>query len=560
MRAVLDAGRSLVSELDADAVLARLLETARKITGARYAAIGVLDTDRVELERFLVDGIDEDGRRAIGDLPHGRGVLGVLISDPRPLRMPDVNKHPLSYGFPPGHPPMHSFLGVPILMRGEPWGNLYLTDKPVDFTEDDEEAAVVLAEWAAVAIVNARLYRREQVRGAELERANQALETTAEVARALGGVTDVERVLELVVKRSRALVGARSAEIALLEGDEIVVAAVAGEGVGGLKGSRIPVAQSLTAHVLRTGRGQRFEKIPKDVFASTRIGAHRAIVTPMVFRSRTVGFLMVFDRVDDDDAPFTADDERLLEAFAGSAATAVATAQRASDEALRRSLAASEAERGRWARELHDETLQELAGLRVLLSGARRSEDTKRWRTAMDDAVELIGGAIHNLRALITDLRPASLDELGLQPALEALASRFGHRHGLAVELVADLSWESGRSDQRPSPELEAGIYRLVQEALTNIVKHADVGVARVSVLERAGWIAVEVQDQGEGFDEAAAELGFGLLGMRERVAMLDGTLEVDSRPGGGTTIAARIPLPRAPAEGDAPTGIEQVG
>ena len=545
LRALLDAGRSLVSELDSDAVLERLLECARELTGAQYAAIGVLDESREGLEQFIVAGIEEETERLIGDRPRGRGVLGVLISDPRPLRLDDVGNHPLSYGFPPSHPPMRSFLGVPILISGRPWGNLYLTEKPEPFSEEDEEAATILAEWAAVAIANARLYRNAEGQAAALRRSNLALETTAEVARALGGVTDVDRALELVVKRSRALLGARSSEISLIDGDEVVIAAVAGEGVAGLEGRRMEMSESLTGHVFRTGRAMRFDQIPKGTLARSEIGAKRALVVPMVFRSETVGFLMVFDRVEGD-AAFTAEDERLLEAFAAAAATAVATAQRATHEATRRSLAASEAERSRWARELHDETLQELAGLRVLLSSARRSPDTARWRSAMDDAVELIGGAVHNLRALITDLRPASLDELGLDAALQALAERVDQRQGILVELETDFAWESGRAAERLPADVEAGIYRLIQEAITNIAKHARTDRAHVRIVEDASTVRVEVRDEGVGFDQDDAAAGFGLMGMRERVTMLGGEILVDSRPGEGTSVTARLPTWRS--------------
>ena len=206
LRRLLDVGRSLVTVLDPEVVLRRALDVARELTGARYAAIGVLDASRERLERFLTAGIDGETRRAIGDLPRGHGVLGVLIKDPRPLRLPDVSRHPESYGFPGAHPPMDTFLGVPIMIEGRAWGNLYLTDKDAgEFTDDDEEAAVVLADWAAIAIANGRLYRDVRERRDELERTIRGLETTTEISRALGGVTDLEHVLELVAKRSRAL-------------------------------------------------------------------------------------------------------------------------------------------------------------------------------------------------------------------------------------------------------------------------------------------------------------------------------------------------------------------
>jgi GAF domain-containing protein len=177
---LLEVGSSLVAQLDVEAVLQRLLETARQLTGARYVALGVLDAERKELERFLTAGIDDATHRAIGDLPRGRGVLGVLITDPRPLRLADVGAHPRSYGFPAGHPPMTTFLGVPVLIGGEAWGNLYLTEKAdgAEFEPADEQAAVILAGWAAVAIANARLYEESEARRADLERAVAGLEAT----------------------------------------------------------------------------------------------------------------------------------------------------------------------------------------------------------------------------------------------------------------------------------------------------------------------------------------------------------------------------------------------
>ena len=255
LRALLAVNRTIMAELDPDAVLRRVLEVAREQTGAAYAAIGVLDPSGAALERFITSGLDEPTHRAIGDLPHGRGVLGLLIDDPRALRLDDVGSHPSSYGFPAGHPPMASFLGVPIAVRGETWGNLYLTEKTGGgpFSEVDEEIACTLADSAAIAIENARLYEAERARRRDLERANRALETTTELSRALGGVTDVDRTLELITKRSRALLGARTAELAVLDGEDFVIRAVAGPGVDDLVGRRIPITES----VAHAGAGQR---------------------------------------------------------------------------------------------------------------------------------------------------------------------------------------------------------------------------------------------------------------------------------------------------------------
>jgi signal transduction histidine kinase len=268
--------------------------------------------------------------------------------------------------------------------------------------------------------------------------------------------------------------------------------------------------------------------------------------------------LSAFDRLTGEGA-FTDEDERLLQAFAASAATAVATAQTASDEALRRSIEASEEERQRWARELHDETLQELAGLKVLLSGARRSDDPARLDAAVDQAVEMMTHGIANLRALITDLRPAALDSLGAEPALRALASRVEAQAGLSVELDARLAYEQGRTDRRHTAEIEAAIYRLAQEALTNVVKHADASTVRIEIADSDddSHVRIEVRDDGRGFDLKQASDGFGLLGMRERVGLVNGTVEVRSKPGQGTVLRARMPIRRRAAELAVATGVE---
>ncbi len=379
---LIDAGRGLMSELDLETVLDRLLQTAADLTGARYVALGVLDEGRRELARFLTRGIDEDTHRAIGDLPRGRGILGVLIDDPRPLRLDDVGDHPRSYGFPPGHPPMRSFLGVPILIRGEAWGNLYLTEKAggEPFALDDEEAVIVLADWAAIAIENAGLYREVTVRREELERAVRGLQATAAIARAIGGETELDRILELVVKRGRALMEAHDVLIMLREGDELVIAAGAGH-VQIANTARLPLAGSTAGQVLAEGRSRRIADAARELLIPPdQLGldhASTALLVPLVYRGQSLGVLAAFDRLDGDGA-FTRDDEQLLEAFAAQAATAVATAKSVEADRRRRSLAATEAERHRWARELHDETLQALGGLKVLLSSATQTRRRRR--------------------------------------------------------------------------------------------------------------------------------------------------------------------------------------
>ncbi len=540
---LIDAGRGLLSELDLETVLDRLLQTAADLTGARYVALGVLDEGRRELARFLTRGIDEDVHRAIGDLPRGRGLLGVLIDDPRPLRLDDVGEHPRSYGFPPGHPPMRSFLGVPILVRGEAWGNLYLTEKvgAEPFAPDDEEAVIVLADWAAIAIENARLYRDVAARGEELERAVRGLRATAAIARAIGGETELERILELVVKRGRALIEAHDVLIMLREGDELVIAAGAGD-VQIANTARLPLTGSTAGEVLAEGRPRRIADAARELLIPPdQLGldhASTALLVPLVYRGQSLGVLAAFDRLDGDGA-FTRDDEQLLEAFAAQAATAVATAKSVEADRRRRSLAAAEAERHRWARELHDETLQALGGLKILLSSATRLGDPEAMRAAMREATQQLTGDIESLRALIAELRPPALDQLGLAPALTSLAQRTGAGNDVEVRAEVHLP-----DDRRLAPELETAVYRVVQESLTNVVKHAHASSIDIEVCCADDAVDVSVADDGIGFDaEAVAANGFGLAGMRERVELAGGELSVLPGADAGTVVRARLPL-----------------
>jgi signal transduction histidine kinase len=546
LRRLLEVGRSLVSELDLELVLNRVLEAARELTQARYAALGILDERREELERFLTRGIDQEMHAAIGDLPRGRGVLGELIRDPRPLRLRDVGSHARSYGFPPNHPPMKTFLGVPILVRGEAYGNLYLTDKREgEFDEEDEESVIVLAEWAAIAIENARLYQQAEGRRDDLERAVLGLRAATEIAQAIGGETQLDRVLELIAKRGRALVEARSVVIMLAEREDLVIAATAGDVSSGLLGERIPIEGSIAGQVLRSGRSQRFDDVKSTLRLSLSdlgVDARTALDAPLVFRGHGLGVLAAFDRVTDG-PEFRAEDEALLRGFAASAATAVHTAQSVTEARLRQTLEAAEQERRRWARELHDETLQGLGALRVMLAaGLRRSQGEAR-DESMRAAIGQISREIENLRALIVELRPAALDELGLEPALKSLVERTVTLQGLDVGATIELDGGQGRL----TPELESTLYRLVQEALTNVGKHARARVVQLELVRTADEVSLLLRDDGEGFDPAQPSEGFGLDGMRERVELASGVLDVDSAPGRGTTVRARIPV--QPAE-----------
>ena len=541
---LVEVGRSLVAELELPRVLDRVLDVAREVTGARYAALGILDESKEELEQFLTVGIDEREREQIGSLPRGRGVLGLLIRDPNPLRLDDVGSHPESYGFPPGHPPMKTFVGVPVMIRGEAWGNLYLTEKDGGpFTAGDEEALQILADWAAIAIENARLYQGVERRRGELERAVRGLEATTEIARALGGETELERVLELIVKRGRALVEATSVVIMLLEEDELVVASSAGTIAESAAGARVPVAGSLSGEVVLSARSRRIADVQARLEgrpAAVLADAGSAMMVPLVYRGTVHGVLTAIDKRGGG-PEFTPEDEDLMVGFAASAAAAVATARTVAEDRLRHSIEAAEQERKRWARELHDDTLQGLAALRVMLGSALREGSEPDLRERVEQAMEQIRGEVTKLRALIAELRPAALDEVGLRAAVEGVVEQTGARQGLDIDTHVEL--ESDGGGPRLAPEVESTAYRIVQEALTNVVKHAGATKVAVAVVEADGTLDLSVRDDGKGFEPSAPSAGFGLTGMRERVELMGGSLALESSPAGlGTLVRATLP------------------
>jgi signal transduction histidine kinase len=537
LRALFEAGLAVSSELSLDVLLHRLAEAAAELTGARYAALGVIDASGSELERFLTHGIDADTRAEIGALPRGRGILGVLIREARPLRLHDLAQDPRSVGFPPGHPPMHSFLGVPIELRGVAYGNLYLTEKQggEDFSEEDEEILTLLAGQAAVAIENARLYEASA-------RWSRQLQSLEEVGNALATETDLDRLLDLVTRRLRELLGARVVALALPIGsDELRFAAAAGESAEELLGETISRSDSKSGRVLVRRRSERIDSVIDDPEVhqevSRRISARTGMWVPLIARDRVIGVLEIHDK-EGPDARFSDDDLRLAETFAARAAVAVELSQRVARDAVRRVVEAQEIERTRLARELHDETGQALTSILLGLKPLEEALADQPARDALADLREHVVSALQDVRRLAVELRPAVLDDFGLVPALERLIDSFAEQTDTRVD------FRSALGETRLPSEVETTLYRVVQESLTNIVKHASANNVSVSLARRGSAVAAVIEDDGAGFDQRAVrEEGMGLLGMRERLALLDGRLEIESRPGTGTTIVAEVPV-----------------
>ncbi len=535
LRALFAAGLAVTSELSLDALLHRLVNVAAELTGARYAALGVIDANGSELEQFVTHGIDDELRAEIGALPRGRGILGVLIRDAKPLRLHDLAEDPRSVGFPPRHPPMRSFLGVPILLRGIAYGNLYLTEKQGgdDFTDEDEELVTLLAGQAAVAIENARLYEAAT-------RWSRQLQSLNEVGNALVIETDLEKLLDLIVRRLRELLDARVVALALPSGsDELRFAAVAG--AEELLGTTVSRSGSKSGAVLERRRSERIDSVLDDPEVhqevSRRLAARTGMWVPLVARDRAIGVLEIHDK-EGPDARFSHDDFRLAETFATRAAVAVELSQRVARDAVRRVIQAQELERQRLARELHDETGQALTSILLGLKPLEEALADHPARAALAELREHVVSALQDVRRLAVELRPAVLDDFGLVPALERLTDGFAEQPDVRID------FHSALGELRLRSEIETTLYRVVQEALTNIVKHANAHNISVSIARRTSTVAAVIEDDGAGFDpRAVREESVGLLGMRERLSFVDGRLEIESRLGAGTTIVAEVPL-----------------
>jgi signal transduction histidine kinase len=535
LRDLLEATRALTSELSLESLLERIAEAAAELTGSQYAALGVIDRSGTQLERFVTHGIDAATHAAIGDLPRGRGVLGVLIREARPLRLHDLSEDPRSVGFPPGHPPMRSFLGVPILLRSVAYGNLYLTEKADggDYTEEDEELVSHLASHAAIAIENARLFEAAT-------RWSRQLESLNEVGNALATETDLSRLLDLVASRLRDLIEARLVTVLVPTGaGELRFAVAVGDAGDGLVGEVVPIAGSKSGRVFERRRSERVDSMLDDHEASRevtrRIGARSGLWVPLVARDRAIGVIAAYDKLGET-AVFTDMDLRLAETFATRAAVAIDLSERVERDAMRRTVAAQEVERRRLARELHDETGQALTSILLGLGSLEDSLTDDGTRAAVHDVRELVVRTLQEVRQLAVELRPKVLDDFGLVPALERLTQTLAEQTGLEIELLA-------RFEGRLPEETETALYRIVQEALTNVVKHAAARHVSIVLARKDGTVTALIEDDGRGFEPAATrEGGFGLVGMRERVALLGGALRVESRKNAGTTLKVEVP------------------
>jgi signal transduction histidine kinase len=524
LRALLDAVVVIGSDLDLRSTLQRIVEAACALVGARYGALGVIAPDRT-LSDFITHGIDERTHRAIGDLPHGRGVLGLLITDPRPVRMPDITKHPRSYGFPPHHPPMHSFLGVPVRTRDQVFGNLYLAEKQgaAEFSDDDEEILVALAAAAGVAIDNARLFALAQ-------RRERWLAAAAEITSLLLGTVRRTEALRLIARRAREVADADLVLVMLYdEENSRYTVEVADGGDPAMVGRLVPVDPEDT-EALGKEKYRLIDDLRATVDWPGEVPDGPAMAAPLAVGESLQGVLIVAQNAGQHHRSTTTDDAALLSIFAGQAALVLERA-RAQEE---RELLAVLEDRERIARDLHDVVIQRLFATGMQLQGvapqALRPEAAKRINTAVDD----LDATIRDIRRSIFELRAPTGPSLrrDLREAVDAAADALGFAATVDV---------SGPVDSAVPDDIVPELLAVVREALSNVARHAGASSARVSVRAAGGHVVLQVEDDGVGIDPRLAR--GGVVNMGERAHDLGGTFEVGRGPAGGTVLTWRVPI-----------------
>ncbi len=525
---LLETGLALASELSLPALLQRIIEIAVDLTGARYGALGVLASDGVHLSDFITAGLTLADRDAIGHLPTGKGILGVLITAPEPLRLADIALDPRSVGFPANHPPMRSFLGAPIRAHGRVFGNIYLTDKQASpgFTADDEASLEVLATQAGVAIANAQLYEEVHLR-------ERWLDSVREVTTTLLAGDPGRDVLQLVAHHSRELAGADMASISVPEEDGLRILVADGAGEAELVNVEVPLAGSLSADVIRTGTTMMLDDASVSGLMQPMVsiaGVGPMILVPLALRTGGHGVLAMGRRAGS--PAFVAHDVPILESFAEQACLALEYA-RAQTELSRLTMIE---DHERIARDLHDGVIQSLFAVGIGLQGTAGLLSDPRLADRIQQYVAEIDRVIGDVRSYIFGLRPSVLTTGNLTLTLDQLAHEVQERAGITVIVDVDPSLEE------PLALATTQIAHIVREALSNVSRHAKAETCRVSVRRERDCAVIEIDDDGSGFDLDGARRGMGLGNLAERALAIGGTLNIESQPGHGTTIRISIP------------------
>ncbi|NEW48948.1 GAF domain-containing sensor histidine kinase [Nocardia cyriacigeorgica] len=522
--------------LDLDNTLRSIVHTAIELVDARYGALGVREADKSskKLSEFVYEGIDDRTRVLIGDLPQGHGVLGLLFEQPTPIRLTDLSQHPSSVGFPPHHPPMHTFLGVPVRVRDEIFGNLYLTEKAggQEFTADDEVVVQALAAAAGSAIANARLYEESQVR-------QQWLETTQEVATAALAGSAPPDLLQLITERALTLTQSASAYLAMPEDPdapseevtELVITAAAGAGAQPRIGRRVPVSWSPAT--------LSFERTTDDASADDlqpgSNGDDASVETSQLRAGQSVIGVLATVRANGM-AALDSTGQKMMTAFADQAALAL---QLADTQRRIRDLDVV-SERDRIARDLHDHVIQRLFAVGLSLQGTVQRARAPEVKTRLADTINDIQSIVQDIRHSIFDLHASSTAET------PALRKRL---HALVGEMTSESDLRTSIRLSGPvsvlSPTMFDHVEAVLREALSNVVRHARASAVAVK-LTIGDDVVIEVIDDGIGLPDII-ERHSGLANMAARTQEAGGTFGVEPNPSGGTILRWSVPMPEVP-------------
>jgi signal transduction histidine kinase len=528
---LLEAGLTLASELSLPIVLQRIVDLAAQVTDARYGALGVIG-ESGELVEFITTGLAAKQRRAIGALPRGRGVLGLLIQQPKPIRITNIAAHPKSVGFPANHPPMRSFLGAPVQAMGKVFGNIYLAEKRGDskFSQEDEESVVILATQAGAAIANATLY-------AETRRRERWLDALRDITSEILAGSDADALLAGIVEHARDLAGADSASILTSTSTPglLVVAAAVGSHADDVRGQSVPASGSISGAVMESGRPLVTVDATADsgayqpVIRLGRVGP--AVFVPLRIRGRATGTLMVANLKGG--RRFDPETVRLVETFADQASIAMEYV-RAQADVQRVGLME---ERERIAKELHDGIIQSLFAVGMNLQGTALMSRSPETAARVERAVGELDNVIRDLRNYIFGLRPGILADRQLDQALRTLGEEAQANSGSTVEVEVDSDLAarlSGRSHE---------IVQLTREALSNVARHANAKRSMVRLARTGRSAELTIEDDGSGFDTRRKSSGSGLRNMRQRASALGGTLRITSKDAQGTTLRITFPI-----------------
>lgn len=534
MDRLIEAMLVVTAGLDLDDTLRSIVHTAIELVDARYGALGVRETDpeSKQLAEFVYEGIDDRTRVLIGDLPRGHGVLGLLFDQPKPIRLANLSSHPSSVGFPEHHPPMNTFLGVPVKVRDEVFGNLYLTEKAggQEFTDDDEVVVQALAAAAGIAIENSRLYQRSRIR-------QQWLEATRDVATELLAGGEPAEVLALIAERALALTDSACALLALPDDPdtphndvtELTVLTAAGPVAEAVIGRRIPIADSHSGTVFRTGQPAALSELNFRPLATLPLQFGPGLILPLRTGNSMLGVLTMLRTADA--ARFDAETSAMMTAFADQAALAL---QLADTQRRMRELDVL-SERDRIARDLHDHVIQRLFATGLSLQGTVQRSRNPEIKGRLMETIDDLQSIVQDIRHSIFDLHGARADSMTLRKRL----------HDVVSEMTADADLRTTIHLAGPvsvlAPPLAEDVEAVLREAVSNVVRHAKATTVMVGLTVRDD-VTITVTDNGRGIPAEISRRS-GLANLATRAEQAGGTFSIENGPESGTILVWTVPL-----------------